>query len=105
MLKATLRRLLVLLAMIFAAAPSNAQPGPRQKTVEQLFATVAEKVPGFGGMFFERGQLHVYLLEPSDSAQKSAVETTIAEVFGRKHVPAGGIRVLRGDYSFSQLQN
>jgi len=64
------------------------------------FAEVAQRVPAFGGMFFDdQGVLNVYLL---DLSQKEAVEEAIVTVFGSELVQ-GSIRVLQGQYSFLQL--
>jgi len=64
------------------------------------FAEVAQRVPAFGGMFFDdQGVLNVYLLGLS---QRGAVEEAITAVFGSEAVQ-GGIRVLQGQYGFLQL--
>lgn len=72
------------------------------KTYDDLLADVAERAPGFGGMFInEEGSLSAYLL---DTSQRAAAETAIAAVFGPERVPPGGIRVLQGKYGFQQLK-
>lgn len=65
-----------------------------------LLAEIAKRVPAFGGMFFDKGNLYVYLLDPT---QRETVETVIADVFGPDFIPPGGIQVLQGQYSFLQL--
>ena len=35
------------------SAPFTDPPGPPVKNIDELFAEVAELVPGFGGMYFE----------------------------------------------------
>ncbi|OGF53145.1 MAG: hypothetical protein A2Z21_09600 [Candidatus Fraserbacteria bacterium RBG_16_55_9] len=77
----------------------TSQPG----TLDDLFAEVASRVPAFGGMFLnEQNSLYVYLLDPT---QKAAVEAALVAVFGPELLPADGIQVLQGQYSFTQLQD
>ncbi len=89
------------------AAPTPTRSGPvasvEFKTTDDLLGKVGEKVPGFGGMFFDpedNNILYVYLLDP---AEKEAAEEAMAEVFGPKLIPPGGIQVLQGQYSMAQL--
>ena len=70
------------------------------KTLDGQFLDVSAKAPGFGGMFIDGDVLNVYLVDP---AQRPAAEATIAAVFGRERIPAGGIKALSGQYSFAQL--
>jgi hypothetical protein len=77
------------------------------KTVDDLFAEVAQKVPAFGGMFFDEEDnsiLYLYLLNPT---QKAIAERAIAAVFGPRLpglIPPREVRVLQGQYSFLQLK-
>jgi hypothetical protein len=77
------------------------------KTVDDLFAEVAQQVPTFGGMFFDENDnniLYLYLLNPT---QKAMVERAIAAVFGPRLpglIPPQEVRVLQGQYSFLQLK-
>jgi hypothetical protein len=71
------------------------------QTHRDLLVLVEEKVPGFGGMFLgEDGRLVVYLRDPK---RVEDVHAAIESVFGRSHIPAAGIRAVRGQYSVSQL--
>jgi len=72
------------------------------EATDEGFAKVAQRVPGFGGMFFdEHGTLTVYLLEP---AQQLEAERSIQAVLGREVLGTGRIRVLPGQYGFLQLK-
>jgi hypothetical protein len=81
-----------------AGPPSGAAPG---KSIDDRFADIGRAAPGFGGMFVRGGALNVYLV---DRAQQAAARRTIESVFGADAVPAGGVRFLAADYSFSQLK-
>ncbi len=108
------KKFLVILAMVVlslgayvsAALPAqvpavNDPPAIRApKMLDEQFLDVAAKSPGFGGLFIDGDVLNVYLVNP---AQKPAAEAAIAAVFGRERTPAGGIKVLTGQYSFTQL--
>jgi len=84
------------------AVQSQSSEGGKEKTFDDLLVEVAQRAPGFGGMFIDQeGSLSVYLL---DVTQKTAAEATIAAVFGRDRIPPSGIRVLQGQYSFLQLK-
>jgi len=71
------------------------------KTSDDKFLEVEAKVPGFGGMFKDGDVMKIYMVNP---AQKQAAEAAIASVFGRERIPKGGIQVLQGQYSFSELK-
>jgi hypothetical protein len=71
------------------------------QTHRDLLVLVEEKVPGFGGMFLgDDGRLAVYLRDPK---RVEDVHAAIESVFGPSHIPAAGIRAVRGRYSVSQL--
>lgn len=78
---------------------------PQSLTMDDLFSDVAKLVPDFGGMFLSDSEqvLQVYLLNPSPRKLRAA-ERAIARVFGRQTIPRGGLKALRGRYSFSQLR-
>jgi len=71
------------------------------KTSDDKFLEVAAKVPGFGGMFKDGDVMKVYMVNPT---HKQAAEAAIASVFGRERIPKGGIQVIQGQYSFSELK-
>lgn len=113
MSRTTVRGLLALLAMIFFSGSAHSESGSgnqsRIKTADRLSVDVSTRLPAFGGMFFEGNVLHIYLLDPAGSrqklaTQKAAVDATLAEVFGQGRMPAGGTRILKGKYTYSQLQ-
>lgn len=79
--------------------PVDAPRGPG--LLEDLFAELAARVPAFGGMFLDGNVLKVYLTGP---AQMAAAEPAIVAVFGRERIPAGGIQILQGEFSFVQLR-
>jgi hypothetical protein len=81
-----------------AGPPSGAAPG---KSIDDRFADIGRAAPGFGGMFVRGGALNVYLV---DHAQRAAARGAIESAFGTEAVPAGGVRVLPADYSFTQLK-
>jgi hypothetical protein len=96
--------------------------------MDSQLAKVADRLPGFGGMFFDGdGDLNVYLVEiaePADAqaleARKARVETAITAVFGpdllvqgkdRRSEPGSQamperspqIKIIRGTYDIPQL--
>lgn len=86
-------------------APSSVDPQQTTYTgtIDELFEGVDQSAPGFGGMFYdEQGRLNVYLQDP---AQAEAAEAAIAASFGADRIPEGGINVLVGEYSSSQLND
>lgn len=69
---------------------------------------LAQRVPAYGGMFFDEQDnsiLYVYL---TDLAQEEAVKQAIREMFGPRwlelHTYPEEIRVLQGQYSYLQLK-
>lgn len=66
---------------------------------------LAQRVPAYGGMFFDNNILYVYL---TDLAQEEAVKQAIREIFGPRwlefHTYPEEIRVLQGQYSYMQLK-
>ena len=89
------------------------------QTLDNQFVQVAERVPGFGGMFYdENGDLNIYLVDPE---QEKEVKEAVVRIFGaetllsRKYVeeeglpPAqrlvsGEVKILQGQYDFLQLR-
>jgi hypothetical protein len=85
---------------------SKAQTQPQTvRTLDDMFSDVAKLVPDFGGMFLskDKSALQVYLLDPTPKKVK-AVDGAITQVFGRRIIPKGGIKALKGRYGFLQLR-
>ncbi len=76
--------------------PQAISGGP-MRTLDDLFAEVARRVPAFGGMFLSEDEqtLQVYLtdLRPPIVA---AAQAAIAAVFGTQRIPLGGIQAIQG---------
>ncbi len=71
------------------------------------YLKVAQRVPGFGGLFLneqDNSVLYVYL---TDLSQEEAVKQAIMEVFGPRwaelHMLPRELRMLQGQYSYPQL--
>src|SRR5690349_6377348 len=76
------------LAALLIAVPARAQEMPQ--TLDQEYAQMAERVPGFGGLYLdEQGTTHVYLQDLSRAGEMRGL----------------GDRVVfqQGDYNFSDL--
>lgn len=64
-------------------------------------AALAQTVTGFGGLFLdEHGTPTVYL---TDLAQQSAAQAAVAAVAAQYEIPGSQLRVLKGDFSYQQL--
>lgn len=76
-------------ASFLTAAPDSRQL-PARPTLDGELLRMADAIPGFGGLFYDRaGFATVYLTDPSSQA---GALTALGEV-----------RILRGDYDFRQL--
>jgi hypothetical protein len=77
------------------------EPG---RTIDDLFADVAQAVPEFGGMYLvEDGLvLEIFLRDPTSERTDAAAEA-IRTIFG-EIIPEGGIRARQGTYGFLQLR-
>jgi hypothetical protein len=92
-----------------AQAPGPVPAGPqaqsegrsRAATLDERFAEVAQRAPGFGGVFLDEDVLKVYLVDPG---QRAAAERAIAEVFGPGRPAARGVQVLQAQYPYLQLR-
>jgi hypothetical protein len=111
-------------------APEIQDQGPRRidSDMDGQLAKVADRLPGFGGMFFDdNGDLNVYLVAadaPADTqaleARKARVETAITAVFGKDLLVQGRdrrsepgsqamperspeIKIIKGKYDIPQL--
>ncbi len=88
------------------ASPGNPAPSSTTLTAvsqneapDQL--SVAQVVPGFGGYFLDAsGAPTVYL---TDASQRPAAETALAAFLADRGFTASDLRVLPGDYEYSQL--
>ena len=84
-----------------AKEPSGEQP--TVTTINDVFAQVGRKAPGFGGMFIdeEKDKLYVYMVDagPESSA---IVDKAINDVFGLNRPSASHLEILQGQYSFLQ---
>lgn len=87
-----------------AFAQTRQDSGPQPRSIDDLFARVAQQVPDFGGFFFDQnGDLTVYLID----TPVSVAEAAILSVFGfddRITPFLGRIKVLQGQYGFLQLK-
>jgi hypothetical protein len=71
-------------------------------TIDDKFARVAKKHPGFGGMFIdaEKDTIYVFLLD----GDLDAVVKELKRVFGEDTLPQSKAKALKAKYSFSQLK-
>lgn len=87
-----------------AFSQESPDTGSPPRSIDDLFAKVAQQVPDFGGFFFDQnGDLTVYLID----TPASVAEAAILSVFGsddRITPLLGRIKVLRGQYGFLQLK-
>ncbi len=79
----------------------QSQQAGQGKNLDDLFAQVAAKAPGFGGMYVDGDNLNVYL---KNINQAGAAQQAIADVFGAGVIPGAGIQALQGQYGFGQLR-
>jgi hypothetical protein len=87
--------LIFLLTPALSLGPAHGQLPRQIESLDEVFAEVARRVPGFGGMFIGvDGMLRVYLL---DVTQGANVEIEIIDVFGRDRLP-GGSSLIRLPY-------
>ncbi len=74
-------------------------------TINDIFAEVGRRVPGFGGMFVDEDKdtLYVYLV-PGEVGDVPQVDQAITDVFGSARPPGHQLEVLEGRYTFLQLK-
>ena len=74
-------------------------------TINDIFAEVGSRVPGFGGMFVDEDKdtLYVYLV-PGEIGDVAQVDQAITDVFGSARPPGRQVEVLEGRYTFLQLK-
>ena len=77
----------------------------RWSTIDDQFASIAERVPAFGGMFVDEANdvLYVYLVNPAEDKTARAA-AAIAAAFDGDHIPQDKIRALPGQYGFRKLK-
>ena len=96
----------VLLALIVVAVsyPLIASANQRQvTTMDEQFATVAKRVPSFGGAYFdEAGTLVILLTTPSDEAARQSRDALV-EILGKDYA-VETYKVLEATYSFVDLK-
>ena len=101
---------LVVGVMAMADTPRNGEPpvnpdGTAYKTPDDKLAEIGVEVPGFGGMFRDPDNsdvLKVFMLDTTGQAQKADLADELSEKFPSA-IRSGGIEVIQGQYSMSQL--
>ncbi len=63
---------------------------------------IAERVPGFGGVYLDSEENTVYIYLQEASMQEVA-ESVLTEVFGADFLAGREVRVLEGEYSMAHL--
>jgi len=101
------RRSLVPLFLLVAAllpAPASFAQADRGATVDDLMARVADRDPAFGGVFLDAatGELTAYSWNDTALGRAEAVDAVRAVLGDR--LAAGPIRVIHGNYGFSELK-
>ena len=87
-------------SVIFGQSDAD-KPRRHDRSADEIFSDIEEMAPGFGGLFRDdQGRLTVYL---SGAADFDEVRTGIAANLPEVNATASPIRVLRGDYAFSEL--
>ena len=77
----------------------------RGETIDDQFATVARRHPGFGGMYVdeEKDTLYVYLVDGSPATAQE-IGAALGGVFGSEHLAQGSVQVLPARFSFLELK-
>lgn len=82
-------------------APSDAALSPAHSSAGDP-AALARGVPGFGGFFIDaQGHPAIYLKDPS---QRGRAEQALAPYLRSQGIGAGGLKVLKGDYDWAELE-
>lgn len=83
------------------AQPDADKPAGRGRSVDEVFTEIETMVPGFGGLFKDgQGRLTVYVTGTADVDQ---VRAGIAAHLPEAAAQTSSIRILRGDFAFSEL--
>lgn len=106
--QSTAVRLFAAAALVAVAACSDGtrstgpEPAPVLRTAQTPdLGTLARTVPGFGGLFIDKGIPTVYL---TDVAKRGAAERALGAFAQSRGVAPGGIRVLQGRYGYDDLE-
>lgn len=94
--------LAVALVLGMGSAASAIEPDA-PKTIDEQFVEVNERVPGFGGAYFENGNLHVWLVDPSEQALEDARQA-LAELVDERYA-TGRLVAHEADFTFRELHN
>ena len=87
------------------AAPTPLEPVAQKALANALrdpMARIAERVPGFGGVFLDTSEDIVYIYL-QDASLKEEAERALTEEFGSDFLAGREVRVLEGDYSMVYL--
>jgi len=75
--------------------------GPITWSIDERFKQIAQEVPGFGGVFFDKdGVLNVQLVDPS---QADRARVAVADFLNRIAARSRNIRVVPARFNFSEL--
>ena len=87
------------------AAPTPVEPAAREaleNILKDPMARIADRVPGFGGVFLDQRQNIVYIYLQDASMQEEA-EIVLTEVYGSDFLVGREVRILEGKYSMAHL--
>ncbi|MEM4413921.1 MAG: BsuPI-related putative proteinase inhibitor [Candidatus Caldarchaeum sp.] len=95
---AVLKLIIILMVIQGCGVPSHLPI--KERPFNEKLIEIANRVPEFGGMFYDKGYLYVYLVDPD---KKAAVEAAIREILGPSAIPFDKIQIIQGQYSLLQL--
>ncbi len=87
------------------SAPTPEEPAvgeALEDLVRDPMVRIAERVPGFGGVYLDSGENTVYIYLQDASMQELA-EIVLTEILGPELLAGRNVRVLEGDYSMVHL--
>lgn len=90
-----------LLASTYALTTSTAHSSPSEDGGDEGYFRVAERVPEFGGAYFEGSQLQIWLTKPSEKLARQA-RAALVELVG-EDFNVDDINVRSADYSYLDL--
>src|SRR5262245_37912100 len=79
------------------------QPRSAFRTLDEMFAAVAARVPQFGGMYVAPDQTLQVALTDVSPAAVDAARQAVTEIFGAERVRGGGFNPVAVKYGFAQL--
>lgn len=97
----TVIRILAPALVLGMGSAANAFGSEAPKTIDEQFVDVNERVPGFGGAYFENGNLHVWLVDPSEQALENARQA-LAELVDERYA-TGRLVAHEADFTFREL--